>query len=578
MTPASCALVLHCHLPYVLNHGRWPHGCEWLYEAAAETYLPLIRLLDELVLSGTRPRLTIAVSPVLAEQLASGQFKTEFLEWLNQRTDAARVDRAEFTASGESALSQQAKRWEDWYTAAREHFFSLDRDIVGAFRRLADAGILEILTCGATHGYFPLLSRDETIDVQVRLAVEVHRKHFGRNPRGIWLPECAYRPGYDWPPPVAIEGSQQAYPRRGIEEILARHNIEFFVVDSSLLTGSRGHDVYLDRLQALRARHDQYSEYYRPQPVDPDRSPHQVYRVAGQNGNGAVHAFVRDPDTGELVWSGESGYPGDGNYLEFHKKRSPGGLRYWAVTSTKADLGDKREYDPERAARRVQAHADHFVQTIAGLLTEGHDDNDGRILVAPYDAELFGHWWFEGPQFLKEVLRALDAGEAVQTSHLGGFIDRREAIEEITLPEGSWGLGSNHQVWLNEQTAWSWREIYACETTTVELIGRWQHQPESRTPTLENVLTLLGRELLLLCASDWQFLITTGSATEYAEARLRGHAHDFRRLTALAERLFAGDEPTAEELAIVDSIGRRDALFAELSTEWFTDLPPLVSK
>lgn len=574
MTQATCTIVLHSHLPYVLNHGRWPHGSAWLCEAAAETYLPLIRILNELVADGKRPRLTVGVSPILAEQLAAPAFKNEFVAYLQEKIDAAAADIETFLANGEATYEMQARAWRFWYESTRTQYLEMNRDVIGALRSLSDLGVLELLTCGATHGYYPLLSRDESLDVQTRLAVATHQKHFGKQPRGIWLPECAYRPGYAWPPPVPIEGTQARYPRRGVEEFLARHDLAFFVADASLISEQPSSTVYLDRFDALRARFDQFSDLYRPEPAQPGRSPHQAYRVGPDDSDTPVHVFPRDPATGVLVWSGEYGYPGDGNYLEFHKKRSPGGLRYWAVTSIKTDPGDKRQYNREAALERVEVHAADFVHTIESQLGSRETDDDlPGVLVAPYDAELFGHWWFEGPEFLKRTLELLDASPTVKAGHLSGHLAAAGPGEAIPLPEGSWGLGSNHSVWLNERTAWSWTDIYACEKTMVELATRWVRSPETWSAELRDTLTQAGRELLLLSSSDWQFLISSGSAEEYATGRLRGHAEDFRRLADMAERLFEGEVISEDETAFLTAVQARDAVFAELDIGWFAELP-----
>jgi len=577
VTPAACALVLHCHIPYVLNHGRWPHGSEWLYEAVAETYLPLIAVLRRLQADGLQPRLTISVSPVLAEQLASGQFRSEFPSFIAQKVEAARADKRAFASAKQMQLERQAGDWIDWWTATERLFAQVDGDLIGAWRQLAADGVLEILTCGVTHGYYPLLSRDESLEVQTRLAVATHRRLFGTAPSGFWLPECAYRPAYSWPPPVAIDGVQARYPRRGVEAFLDRHGLDFFIVDSPLLTGGMPTTVYGNRFEHLRSRFDQFSEHFRPEPAAPGRSPHQVHRLEAATDR-PVYFVTPATETGVLVWSGEYGYPGDPAYLEFHKKHSPGGLRYWAVTSVKSDLADKQLYDQGHAFARTEIHAKHFVERIREQVSRRDSDSGHRpILVAPYDAELFGHWWFEGLAFLEHTLRRLALSQSLDTVHLADYLAGVEAPDSVALPEGSWGLGSNHSVWLNEQTAWSWEQIYACEADMVGLAGRLADYSGEQRPMIERVLRQAARELLLLSASDWQFLIANGSAVEYATARLSGHAEDFRSLADLARVLLDGGQPLPDQLSRLEGLEARDGLFADLEPAWFAELPPVVS-
>jgi len=254
MTKGYFAFVLHNHLPYVIAHGRWPHGMDWLSEAAAETYMQLVKIMNELVGEGVKPKLTIDISPVLCEQLADESFKEEFADYLREKIKAARHDAEEFHKYNQPNMLNLAHFWEKFYGETLERFNAIGRDIIGEMRKLQDAGYLEIMTCGATHGYYPLLSRDESLQAQTKMAVKNYKKHFGREPRGIWLPECAYRPRYEWAPPVPIDGSQEAYPRKGSDEFLSENGIDFFIVDSALLKGGKSIGVYLG-VRKISRRH-----------------------------------------------------------------------------------------------------------------------------------------------------------------------------------------------------------------------------------------------------------------------------------------------------------------------------------
>ncbi len=574
MTKGYFAFVLHAHLPYVLSHGRWPHGTDWICEAAAETYLPIIKVLNELVAEGARPRLTIDISPVLCEQLIDDSFKKEFLNYLLQKIEASENDIKEFGRLGQNNMLANARFWNEWYNAQLKHFNEIGQDIIGAFKKLQSENVLEIMTCGATHGYYPLLSRDESLQVQTKLAVKNYEKHFGKKPKGIWLPECAYRPRYEWSPPVAFNGNQKPYLRKGVDEFLSENGIEFFIIDSALLKGGKSIGAYLDRFEALQEIFNQYEKNAGPRPEEDDKTPREVYLVASKPDNEKpVAIFTRDPDTGLLVWSGEHGYPGDGHYLDFHKKRFPGGLRYWAVTSAKIDLADKVEYNRDSALKRIPENSAHFSAKVNDSLSE-YFDQSGKpgILVAPYDAELFGHWWFEGPMFLKEVLKNISQNPNIQTTFLSDYLNQTKPTRVVTIPEGSWGEGNHHYIWLNKQNSWTWKHIYESEAKMHELAQFWLNQKGKRDSDLKKIIEQMGRELLLMSASDWQFLISTFAAKDYAEMRLTNHYSDFKKLSEIAEKKKSDHKISPAELKFLEECQSRDSLFPELDINWFAEV------
>jgi len=534
----SFALVLHTHLPFVLGHGRWPHGSDWLMEVAVECYLPLLDTITAAVASGVSPRITIDVSPVLTEQLAAPAFRSEFEEYLRARIQSARDNREEF-ATDRPELAHLAEVWEGVYRDRLQQFERLNGDLIGAFRTLSDQGHVTLITCAATHGYLPLLGREESIDLQLRVAVATHRRHFGRAPDGIWLPECGYRPRYEWTPPVGPQKGRVRVRRRGIEEFLADLALKFFITDVHLMRGGSPLSAYRDYYPALQTLSGPQPPSYRP-----DRTPYRPYLVASRGGHGTATAFVRDPDSTLQVWSRERGYPGDGWYLEFHKKHFPGGLRYWRVTESKVDLGAKQVYEPERARERVGTHAKHFVDLMHRVLS-ANSEGPRAVVCSPYDTELFGHWWFEGPGWLREVFARLPQARITPVDCMT-YLETYPPDATIGLLEGSWGEGGDHRVWLNRETEWTWERVYAAEDEFWTLA----RQPGTHTTEVARRTTSqLARELLLLQASDWQFLITTWAARDYAEARVAEHYATFTRLAQLLRRLLAGGtmQPADEE-------------------------------
>lgn len=570
--------VLHSHLPYVLSHGKWPHGLDWLNEAAAETYIPLLNVLNEMLDGGFSPKLTIGITPVLAEQLSDGLFKEEFTNYLQQKIRTAENDEIEFRRIGEKRLASTASFWRGWYDAIRLSFEErYHRDLIGAFRELLEAGVLDIITSAATHGYLPLLSRDESIQAQIKVAIKAHEKHFGRRPRGIWLPECAYRPSYRWRPPVNEKLKSLEYDRKGIEEFLAENDIEYFIIDSAMLKGGKAIGAYFDRFEGLKRLREQFEKEVHPAVEDFSKSPYEVYLVnsSGKPEKRPVAVFTRDPRTALQVWSGEHGYPGDGWYLDFHKKYFPGGLRYWRVTGPKSDLAEKVPYEPEQVEERLEENSDHFVSLVVDLLQTHYDESGKRgILTAPYDAELFGHWWFEGTRFLQKVMKKIMTSGFVDLVTASEALDREHPSQVIALPEGSWGEGGYHYIWLNNDTQWTWHHIYRDEARMHELARRFADDTDV---TLQELLKQAARELLLLQASDWQFLISTIAARDYSELRVVYHHNDFNRLCDIAEQYERTSILSDEDWNFFLECKGRDSLFPEIDLRWWAELEYPVS-
>lgn len=568
----SFSFVLHSHLPYVLSHGVWPHGTDWLNEATAETYIPIINMLNDCIDEGFTPKLTIGISPVLAEQLDDESFKSEFSGYLQMKIDAALDNQKEFRHRGDSRLLELAKMWENVYRNLKYSFEEkYTRDLIGGFRKLLNKGYLDIITCGATHGYFPLLSQDTSIQAQVKMAIKCHERHFGRKPRGFWLPECAYRPRYNWAAPVDSDISRQPYLRKGVDEFLSESGIEYFFVDSSTLKGGKTIGVYVARFEGLRQLWEQYEKEYVIRSEDVEKSYYEPYRVNSiPEKNRPVSVLARDPETGIQVWSGTYGYPGDGWYLDFHKKHFPGGHRYWRVTGAKTDMADKLLYEPDQVEGRLYENATHFVGLIKKILLDYHTTHQKNgFLVAPFDTELFGHWWFEGPRFLKKVMQRLSRDPEIQLSTCAKEIDQREPGPLISLPEGSWGEGGYHFIWLNEKTSWTWKPLYEAEIRMQMLARSLDIQHDTKT---RQIVQQAARELMLAQASDWQFLISTQSAKDYAESRFSNHIADFNRLASIADNYEREKAIPPEDWAFFESCKKRDSLFPDIEIKWYQDV------
>ena len=561
----SFVLVLHTHLPYVLNHGKWPHGSDWLTEAAAECYIPLLNECHALVADGISPNITFSMTPVLVEQIADPAFAPMFRDYLDERAEAAERDRVELKS--DPHLTWLAAWWRDWYRARREDFTGrYASDLVGAFRELFESGHIGLQTAGATHGYFPLLGRDESINAQLAAAVASHRRHFGASPRGVWMPECAYRGCYEWTSPVPNSFSPSG-TRKGVEQLLSEHGLEYTVVDSHLTLGGQPRGIWGPRYDAVRQMVDGGMRFL---PLDDTRSVHDIYRICstGRAEAGTAVIFSRDTDTTMRVWSGTYGYPGEGTYLEFHKKYHNSGHRYWSVTDSKVDLGGKRTYHPDWIDEKVAGHAKHFATIVEQEMWK-FQASTGRhgTLAAPFDTELFGHWWFEGPKFIGRLMREIDRSPIIHTRTAAAELDTKDPGMMIQIPEGSWGDGGDHRVWMNDKVNWTWPMIYQVEERFLSLRASLGDEHGRQ----ERILRQMGRETMLMQASDWQFLITTDSAVDYATDRFTEHHRNAMFLGDMIDRVrsrAAIPLSDHEELARLESVNRA---FPDLDLSWWND-------
>lgn len=516
------AFVLHSHLPYCRKAGVWPFGEEWVLEAASETYIPILAVLDDLRERGIQFKVTIGLTPVLMEQLADEYMLNRLAEYIQDRIVRAEEDVQRFAACSDMKMKSLASVYEEQYSRIFMLFTDkYERNIIGGLRDLQDAGYVEIITSAATHGYLPLLSSDASIAAQLRIGVDTYEKFFGRKPKGIWLPECGYRPKVE----SIYEGD---FARRvGMESYLEELDIEYFFVDTHAVKGGKAVGLYVRNSQ-----HKELVAYDFGK--ETGKTTFRPYYLEDSN----VCVFGRDERTGLQVWSGEWGYPGDGYYREFHKRDEKSGFPYWRVTSRTLDLDAKDIYDPEKASLRVEEQSDHFVSLVTNLLQEfeGTSGKQG-ILVAPYDIELFGHWWFEGVLWLERVLEKTAACGAIETSIPSEYLDRVPPEEIIAIPESSWGLGGRHYIWQNPDTEWMWTHIHRAEQKMRELLNEF-HSP---TTFEKRVLNQAARELLLLQSSDWPFLVTTEQAKEYASKRFLEHLTRFDMLADALEKSDFGE-------------------------------------
>jgi 1,4-alpha-glucan branching enzyme len=555
--------VLHGHMPWVVHHGRWPHGMDWLYEAASGVWLPLLDAVDRLHARGIRVPLTVGVTPILLEQLRHPDFQAGFQAWLVDRRGRAVRDQQEIPAPEGKRL---ARHWEQHYDTMCTRFADLDRDIVGALAVHARAGRIELLSSFATHGYAPLLLHDASVRAQLRVGLATSERHLGFRPGGIWLPECGFRPSAHWRPPL-LHGDERW--RMGVDRILEQEGVTHFFVDAHLFAGARSEGV----IEGGAFRKVSW-EAVEAEPARAWRSVLEPHRVHTEGGEGKVTAFARHPKVSEQVWSREVGYPGDGAYLEFHKKQGGDGLRYWRVTDPQADLGAKGWYDPGWVDAAIDGHARHFTGVIRDALVD-HKAQTGRAgcVVAPFDAELFGHWWFEGPRFIERVFELLAEDPAVTPLTAQERLQQTPPDKVCWLPEGSWGDGGDNRVWLNDKVSWTLEAAFRAEDRFLGLmweVDQMALRPAGHRKGLAQARRLraaAARELLLLQASDWAFVITTGGALEYGYRRLSVHQERFERLCNQAWDILAGRAPDALAAVQLAEVAAHDDCFADLDVD-----------
>ena len=531
-------LVLHTHLPYVLGHGKWPHGTDWLMEAAVDSYLPIIQAVQDLGRDGITAPVTLSITPVLAAQLAAPAFADELRAFLAQRVAACDEAAREIADHAADAhLAPIVQFWRAWHVARAAQYAALDGGIPGALRSLADSGAIELMSSAATHGFLPLLARDESIQLQLLAGRDEHRRVFGRDANGCWLPECAYRPAGMWAPRPGVAPRHRA----GIESHLEGAGFRFVVIDSHLALAGEPLTAYARTRVGGGTSNAQ--------------SPYASYSI-GDSPHG-VRALVRDPESTRQVWSRQEGYPGGGAYLEFHKIRFPGGLQLWSVTGLDTGLDGKQPYDAERARALAGEHARHYTSLIEGISHRAREVPGGGI-IAPFDTELFGHWWFEGSQFLAETYRALHQSRSVRAVTATEHLERTNDAIPIDLPAGSWGRDGDFSYWLNDRTAWMWERLWALEERF------WSIAPAALAlehRSARPVLAQAAREFLLTQASDWQFMITAGEVADYGERRFRLHADATDALLGSLEAEIAGVGDLVGAARHAAELHSRDDLF-----------------
>jgi 1,4-alpha-glucan branching enzyme len=522
--PGYFSLVLHAHLPFVRHpeHEKFLEEC-WLFEAVTETYLPLIQAMDGWLRDGMDARLTISLSPTLCAMLLDPLLQERYERHLNELIVLA--DKEIHRTHWDHAFHELAWMYHHRFTTTRDAYIACGRNLVGAFRKFQDLGRLEIITTAATHALLPLLvNHPPAIRAQILTARDHYRSCFGCDPRGIWLPECAYF--------------------EGVETYLQEANIRWFITDTHGVLNSKP-----------RPRYGVFAPIFTP--------------------NG-IAVFGRDQESSHQVWSKDEGYPGDPRYRDFYRDigfdldfdyvkphlpspehRGFTGIKYWKITGGTVD---KHIYDRAAALRTADEHAAHFlnariaqIEKLSGILDRP------PLVLAPYDAELFGHWWYEGPEFLDLFMRKTCNGQKTFSLITPEQYLRKHPTNQVAAPSpSSWGEQGYWRVWLNEKNEWIYPHLQIAQEHMTELAGLFAKP----TALQERALKQAARELLLAQSSDWPFILRTGTSPEYARKRVKDH---LLRFIALHDQLTS----TRVDEKWLAEVERRDNLFPDVNPQYW---------
>ncbi len=521
------SLVLHAHLPYV-KHPELEDSLEerWLFQAMTECYVPLLQSFGRLCDDGVPFRVTVSLSPPLLEMLADPLLRRRYIRYLETLVELG--NKEIHRTAPDHVMNRLAhlytRRAED---VLRDFTETYHEDLTGAWAALSQLGRVELITSAATHGYLPLLLSEAAVGAQIRTGIDAFRRHLHASPMGFWLPECAYCPEVEF------------YLREG--------GVSYFVLET--------HGVLLAR----------------PRPKFGFHAPLST--------PGRLAAFGRDPDCSKQVWSADEGYPGDGVYRDFYRdigydlpssylgKALPGGhsgptgFKYYRVTDRKSQF--KEPYDPEAAHAKAREHAANFLFWRTRE-AEHYAALNGRepIMVAPYDAELFGHWWYEGPLFLEELFRLMASQTEVVAATPTDYLSLYPVNQVAEPARSSWGYRGYNEVWLEGSNDWIYRHLHACQDRMQESVRK--HQEASGLA--KRALNQAAREILLAQASDWPFIMRTKSLPEYARGRFVSHIGNFR---ALLDQIDEG----AVDPQFLAQLEKADGIFAgaDVASSWRQD-------
>lgn len=526
MSQGFLCLMLHAHLPFI-RHPEYQSFLEedWFYEAIIETYIPLLQAFESLVQDDIDFKITMSLTPPLCEMFADHLLQERFI---NKLTKLLELSEKELYRTRDTDFHATAQMYSNRLNSCYDYFVDrYQKNIINGFRHFQDIGKIEVITCGATHGFMPLLNINENvINAQIEIAVKNYNKHFGRNPRGIWNAECAYYPG--------------------LEKYLKKWGIKYFFTDTHGI-------LYAEK----RPKYGIFAPLY------------------CKNG---VAAFGRDVESSKQVWSAEEGYPGDADYRDFYRDigfdlpldyispyihdgnlRVMTGFKYHRITGKKCE---KQPYHPEWAYNKCRSHAANFkfnrekqVEYLNTIL-----DRE-PIIIAPYDAELFGHWWYEGPEFINNLCREINQSEIVKMITPSEYL-KKYPVNQVSTPcMSSWGNKGYMEVWLNNANDWIYKHLHECADKMVEVANQFA---STNNENYRRVLNQMARELLIAQTSCWAFIMTSNTTVQFAIKKTKTHT---RRLLDLYNML----KSNSIDYNYLLECEQRDSIFQDIDYMAFSD-------
>ncbi|WP_261179975.1 1,4-alpha-glucan branching protein domain-containing protein [Anaerobacillus sp. CMMVII] len=478
------SIVLHAHLPFVRHRENERLEERWLFEAMCETYIPLLWNLEE---QHEQKAFTISFSTPLMEMLADPLMQRRFLHSLEKTQSLLKKEENTVKKVEERLLVEfYTRRFEK----IRETFLKYEQNLLKGFRNYCEEGKITCICSSATHAFLPYLQTSEGLRAQIVHGIRTFAKYFGFKPKGFWLPECAFN--------------------LGLDRILFEEGIRYTFVDEHAL---------------------KYAE-----PVPSKGASVPIYSPNG------IMLFPRNTRLSNQVWSSYDGYPGDVNYREFYRDIAherdwdyiqpfmhSEGIRFDSMLKFHRVTGrteDKHYYLRENALAKVKEHSDHFIKEVKEELQLNESPiKPPYLIVTPFDAELFGHWWFEGPDWLKHLLT--DGGKEVEFITPEVFLERHYLdIETAEVTFSTWGRDGYGEVWLNEKNCWIYPKLHCMENDLVQLVTEFK----GKSAETDRGLKQLVREWMLAVSSDWPFILDSESATQYAINRLLEHMNRYEQL------------------------------------------------
>lgn len=520
------SIVLHAHLPYV-RHPDAERCLEevWLFEALTECYLPLLEVFEGWIEDKIPGRMALSLSPPLLHMLADTTMRLRYVQHLERLIElsAREVKRLEddpvllgLAQHYQAHFEQTLHRYRDVYQT----------DVLVAFASVERAGVVELMTTAATHGFLPLLQHQPgAVHAQVREGLASFKHFFGHQPTGFWLPECGYF--------------------EEVDKVLSAAGVQRTFIDTHGATGAH------------------------PEPPQSCYAP--IRTPAG------VTVFARDPEASRQVWSSREGYPGDFDYREYYSDigfslpkealegyllpdgtRMPTGIKYHRVSGANQE---KEPYHPKNALAKARQHARHFVKSRLQRLDASSDGALPTLMVAPYDAELMGHWWYEGPRWLDFVMREVAQETRLEAVSPKDYSERYESAIHTAMPAASsWGQAGYNRFWINEDTAWVFPQVHQAFERLCALLQDFREAPAQSVQG--RALRQAARALLLAQSSDWPFIMRAGTTTDYAVRRIQDELARFRYLEEALRKQSIG----ARELAALEIL---DDVFPHLDVNTF---------